>query len=1247
MSGKQAALKLNIGIGDNEATKKVKALTALARREQSASVAQMARETTAANRIALSEERVQTQVTKTLAEQAKARKANAQAIKAEADAQRSLNRELTKRPQQSGFQRAIYSSRFSLPGTNGNIMPLIGQTARGGVGAVAGMAAVGLAGLASQGVARAIRNAGELEAALNRLQGRTGATEAQMDKLRETARGLGNDLTLPGVNSNDAALAIERLASKGLSLQDSMDGAKGALQLATVGSLDFAEAADITADALNAFGLAGSDATKVADAFAAATVKSGTPVKELYDALRQVGPVARQTGLSLNETLAVLSQFGRNGLRGSDAGTSMKTFLLALTAPTKDAKKELAALGVAIYNARGEVRPYRAIVEDLAKALGNMSEKQRNAAMRTIFGTDAIRAAGIVVRDGTKGFDDMAKAVNKVGEAQRQTEAQTRGLKGALEGFNSTLDYILEKKASDSGLVKLLTEVVNLGTQGISTLDSLLTYAMKLGDSSVFGQIIENMKRMRQGMADADAERNNPKAFKVANMASDLKQAQGLLANGDQRGKAGLLSAPLPASPLWERYGVKLNVWDQNASIKELITKIESEQKAAVAEAAEIERLKGRSTRENKPIARGAGKGKPDPESPDKKAAALAAKRAQQKLDAIARSAEKGAKRAEEDYRNLLDDYDGRSTVTLQGRDLAPNPEGEIKRMALVKSITELRQKEEEAAKKRLESEQKNNPEGALQRYNDSMEEIAQVYEKRSKAIRDKDSDQLKKIEGDKAEAEITRMQTNLSALEDTLKQEVEKLGKELDPTKRDGLFSDALESAEAIRQQKLAIADARLKRAKRGGGPLEGALAEYDQSKASAGREYDDTTTGDIIDARTKGANDETEKMQESWKAFGKMLEMAEKKTQEEKRLASDLLDYNLETGAVTTAEYIAELDKQMQATKEYSEEWIALARRRNRAEEEGKDKEAKAWESFIKKVEKAVAKQQKMENARQKYFDRVDIQLADSIGSEVGDSIAHLTTMEDFLKGWSKRIEKIFSDVVGQIISDWARVQLIGGARAGVPGLDGGSLFNLASKAGGGAGGGGAAGTAGAAGGGGGGGKGIGTAGGAIAGAAVANEVGGAGGVVAGAGTAFALGGPHALAAYGIAVGVNTLVDRIFGKKNPFRKVLPHFARGGRSDGSPFIGGEGGLPELWLGENGGMNVLPVPGIYSAPTPGRVLSHQQVAEVANGLRRQTSSGGGVVHSSQTHIENFYEASDSKQLETERLRKLSAQSQMA
>ena len=90
-------------------------------------------------------------------------------------------------------------------------------------------------------------------------------------------------------------------------------------------------------------------------------------------------------------------------------------------------------------------------------------------------------------------------------------------------------------------------------------------------------------------------------------------------------------------------------------------------------------------------------------------------------------------------------------------------------------------------------------------------------------------------------------------------------------------------------------------------------------------------------------------------------------------------------------------------------------------------------------------------------------------------------------------------------------------------------------------------------------------------IAGAGVAKAVGGVGGVFAGAGTAFMMGGPHALAAYGIATGVNTLIDRLFGKKNPLRNILPHFERGGRPvPGMPAIFGERG-PEIFIPDEAG----------------------------------------------------------------------------
>ena len=92
---------------------------------------------------------------------------------------------------------------------------------------------------------------------------------------------------------------------------------------------------------------------RVADVLASGANKSAADVSSLGQALQQGGLVAKQTGLSLEDTVGVLSLFADNALLGSDAGTSLKTMLQRLVPQTTEAKAAMDQLGLSFFDSQG------------------------------------------------------------------------------------------------------------------------------------------------------------------------------------------------------------------------------------------------------------------------------------------------------------------------------------------------------------------------------------------------------------------------------------------------------------------------------------------------------------------------------------------------------------------------------------------------------------------------------------------------------------------------------------------------------------------------------------------------------------------------------------------------------------------------------------------------------------------------------------------------------------------------------
>ncbi len=287
-----------------------------------------------------------------------------------------------------------------------------------------------------------IKAAGDFESMGYTFQAVSGATSEQMAKMSKLAKQLGNDITLPGTSATDAAAAMTELVKAGLSIDDTFKAVKATLQLSAAAQIDNAEAATIVGQALNAFKLSGDKATVVADLLANSANASAGNITDMAYALQASGAVANMAGQSIQDTVTAISLMAKAGITGSDAGTSLKSMLMSLISPTNKAAETMRKYGISVYDANGKMKPLPALVQEFSTKLGGLSQEERNAALATIFGSDAIRAANIVLMSGTDAWNQMSQAVNKAGGAQDVAASKTKGFKGALEAFKSAVETL-------------------------------------------------------------------------------------------------------------------------------------------------------------------------------------------------------------------------------------------------------------------------------------------------------------------------------------------------------------------------------------------------------------------------------------------------------------------------------------------------------------------------------------------------------------------------------------------------------------------------------------------------------------------------------------------------------------------------------------------------------------------------------------------------------------------------------------
>jgi TP901 family phage tail tape measure protein len=324
---------------------------------------------------------------------------------------------------------------------------------------------VGALGLAMTAAAvAAVKSFADFDQAMSNVAATGEDATNSLGALRDAALEAGRETAF---GAREAADGIEELLKAGVSAGDVLDGGlAGSLDLAASGQLAVGEAAEIAATALTQFGLAGNQVSHVADLLASGASKAQGGVGDLGMALKQSGLVANQVGLSIEETTAGLSAFAAAGLIGSDAGTSFKSMLQRLTPQSAEAKQLMDELGISAYDAQGNFTGLAEFAGSLQDGLKGLTNEQRNSALATIFGSDAVRAAAVIYDQGEQGIRDWTEAVDAQGFAAETAATRLDNLNGDLKILKGSLETALIGLGEGADgplrdLVQQITDIVN------------------------------------------------------------------------------------------------------------------------------------------------------------------------------------------------------------------------------------------------------------------------------------------------------------------------------------------------------------------------------------------------------------------------------------------------------------------------------------------------------------------------------------------------------------------------------------------------------------------------------------------------------------------------------------------------------------------------------------------------------------------------------------------------------------------
>ena len=311
----------------------------------------------------------------------------------------------------------------------------MGNMGRSLAGAGAKIGGIGVATLAP--FAAAVRQGTAYQSTLLNIQASTGATAQELDRLKAASMQMSQAM---GVGPTQIAGSFLELLKAGMSVEQVLGGAgQAAIEFATVGQMDVAAAGVVMADAMKVFGVT---ADIAANAISSAADASSTSIEGMSQAFSQVSAVAALANQSIGDTSAALAILANAGVKGSDAGTSLKTMLMRLMSPADEAVGALASIGLSVQsfrNADGSMKPLVDIIGVLNGALGGLDQAAKDDIFRQIFGSDAIRSAAILTGTGVDGFNAMTGAMDAAMPVGEKFKVMMSGLAGAAGSIMAAL----------------------------------------------------------------------------------------------------------------------------------------------------------------------------------------------------------------------------------------------------------------------------------------------------------------------------------------------------------------------------------------------------------------------------------------------------------------------------------------------------------------------------------------------------------------------------------------------------------------------------------------------------------------------------------------------------------------------------------------------------------------------------------------------------------------------------------------
>lgn len=308
------------------------------------------------------------------------------------------------------------------------------------------------------------------EAGMSEVQAISGASGKDLEKLSAKAKQMGATTKF---SATESATALKYMAMAGWKTNQMVSGLSGVMNLAAASGEDLGTVSDIVTDSMTAFGLKAKDSGHFADVLAKASSSSNTNVAMMGETFKYVAPLAGSMKYSIEDTATAIGLMANAGIKGSQAGTSLRSIITRLVKPPKDAATALNALGISTTKADGSMKPLRETMAELREKFSGLTESQKASYASSIAGQEAMSGLLAIVNASDSDFNKLQKAIdNSSGAAKKQADVMNNNLQGALYDLGSVAESVGIGIYED--IKTPLTKAVGVGTAQLRILSNKL-----------------------------------------------------------------------------------------------------------------------------------------------------------------------------------------------------------------------------------------------------------------------------------------------------------------------------------------------------------------------------------------------------------------------------------------------------------------------------------------------------------------------------------------------------------------------------------------------------------------------------------------------------------------------------------------------------------------------------------------------------------------------------------------------------